>query len=63
SVDHGTEYGFLGANDAGKTTMRMLISLTQPTDDQAWIDGTPVLDRDAIRDWNSLDEFPYLGIP
>ncbi|KDS91969.1 daunorubicin ABC transporter ATPase [Halorubrum saccharovorum] len=51
SVDHGTVYGFLGPNGAGKTTtMRMLTSLTQPTDGQAWIDGDPVTDRDAIRE-------------
>ncbi|MGQ3330447.1 ABC transporter ATP-binding protein [Halorubrum sp. FL23] len=50
TVDHGTVYGFLGPNGAGKTTtMRMLTSLTQPTDGEAWIDGNPVSDRDAIR--------------
>ncbi|GAB6878327.1 hypothetical protein JCM17823_06010 [Halorubrum gandharaense] len=50
TVEHGTVYGFLGPNGAGKTTtMRMLTSLTRPTDGQAWIDGSPVSDRDAIR--------------
>ncbi|GAB7009115.1 ABC transporter ATP-binding protein [Halorubrum trueperi] len=50
TVEHGTVYGFLGPNGAGKTTtMRMLTSLTQPTDGEAWIDENPVSDRDAIR--------------
>ena len=50
TVDHGTVYGFLGPNGAGKTTtMRMLTSLTRPTDGEAWINGNPVSDRDAIR--------------
>ncbi len=49
-VERGTVYGFLGPNGAGKTTaMRMLTSLTRPTDGEAWIDGNPVSDRDAIR--------------
>jgi len=51
TVEHGTVYGFLGPNGAGKTTtMRMLTSLTQPTDGEAWINGNPVSDRDGIRD-------------
>ena len=50
TVDHGTVYGFLGPNGAGKTTtMRMLTSLTRPTDGEAWIDGRPVSERDSIR--------------
>ena len=50
SVERGTVYGFLGPNGAGKTTtMQMLTSLTRPTDGKAWIDGTPVSDRNAIR--------------
>lgn len=50
TVEHGTVYGFLGPNGAGKTTtMRMLTSLTRPTDGEAWINGNPVSDRDAIR--------------
>lgn len=50
TVDHGTVYGFLGPNGAGKTTtMRILTSLTRPTDGEAWINGNPVSDRDAIR--------------
>ncbi|OYR42221.1 multidrug ABC transporter ATP-binding protein [Halorubrum sp. Ib24] len=50
AVDPGTVYGFLGPNGAGKTTtMRMLTSLTRPTDGEAWINGNPVSDRDEIR--------------
>lgn len=50
TVEHGTVYGFLGPNGAGKTTtMRMLTSLTQPTDGEAWINANSVSDRDAIR--------------
>lgn len=50
TVEHGTVYGFLGPNGAGKTTtMRMLTSLTQPTDGEAWINGNPISDRDGIR--------------
>jgi len=50
SVDSGTVYGFLGPNGAGKTTtMRMLTTLTAPTDGQAEIMGAPVTDRDAVR--------------
>ncbi|MDZ5810772.1 ABC transporter ATP-binding protein [Halorubrum sp. AD140] len=50
TVERGTVYGFLGPNGAGKTTtMRMLTSLTRPTDGEAWINGNPVSDRDAIR--------------
>ena len=50
TVERGTVYGFLGPNGAGKTTtMRMLTSLTRPTDGEAWINGNPVSDRDAVR--------------
>lgn len=50
AVEPGTVYGFLGPNGAGKTTtMRMLTSLTKPTDGEAWIDGNPITDRNAIR--------------
>lgn len=51
SVDQGAVYGFLGPNGAGKTTtMRMLTTLTRPTSGQARIVGTPVSNRDAVRD-------------
>ena len=50
AVDQGTVYGFLGPNGSGKTTtIRMLTSLTRPTDGVAWIDGNPVSNRDAVR--------------
>lgn len=50
SIEHGTVYGFLGPNGAGKTTtMRMLTSLTRPTDGEAWVNGHAVSDRDAVR--------------
>jgi ABC-2 type transport system ATP-binding protein len=50
AVEAGTVYGFLGPNGAGKTTtMRILTSLTRPTDGEAWVDGAPVSDRDAVR--------------
>lgn len=50
AVDRGTVYGFLGPNGSGKTTtIRMLTSLTRPTDGVAWIDGNPVSNRDAVR--------------
>jgi len=50
TVEPGTVYGFLGPNGAGKsTTMRMLTTLTRPTNGEAWIDGEPITDRDAVR--------------
>jgi len=50
TVEPGTVYGFLGPNGAGKTTtMRMLTTLTAPTDGRAEIMGAPVSDRDGVR--------------
>ncbi|MEF8773455.1 MAG: ABC transporter ATP-binding protein [Halobacteriales archaeon] len=50
AIERGTVYGFLGPNGAGKTTtMRMLTTLTRPTDGDAWVAGTHVEDRDALR--------------
>ena len=50
SVEAGTVYGFLGPNGAGKTTtMRMLTTLTAPTDGEAEIMGASVTDRDGVR--------------
>ena len=51
AIEPGTVYGFLGPNGAGKTTtMRMLTTLTAPTSGDAAIMGTPVADRDGVRD-------------
>ncbi len=51
SVPSGSIYGFVGPNGAGKTTtMRILTTLTRPTDGQAWVAGHSVLeDRRAVR--------------
>jgi len=50
SIEAGSVFGFLGPNGAGKTTtMRMLTTLTKPTDGDAWIRGNPVSDRDGVR--------------
>ena len=54
SVARGEVFGFLGPNGAGKTTtMRMLTTLTDPTEGEAWVRGHPVTDRDAV--------VPHLG--
>jgi len=53
AVDHlslevpaGSIYGFVGPNGAGKTTtMRMLTTLTRPTEGQAWVNGYSVTDE------------------
>ena len=51
SVPAGSIYGFVGPNGAGKTTtMRILTTLTRPTDGHAWVAGHSVLDdRRAVR--------------
>ena len=50
SIPEGTVYGFLGPNGAGKTTtMRLLTSLTRPTEGSATVAGVPVTDRAALR--------------
>jgi ABC-2 type transport system ATP-binding protein len=42
-VPAGSIYGFVGPNGAGKTTtMRMLTTLTRPTNGQAWVAGHSV---------------------
>ncbi|MCB9450548.1 MAG: ABC transporter ATP-binding protein [Anaerolineaceae bacterium] len=42
-VPVGSIYGFVGPNGAGKTTtMRMLTTLTRPTEGQAWVAGHSV---------------------
>jgi ABC-2 type transport system ATP-binding protein len=49
TVPEGIVYGFLGPNEAGKTTtMRMLTTLTTPTDGTARIAGHPITDRQAV---------------
>lgn len=50
-VPAGSIYGFVGPNGAGKTTtMRILTTLTRPTQGQAWVAGHSVLeDRRAVR--------------
>lgn len=51
NVPAGAIYGFVGPNGAGKTTtMRILTTLTRPTDGEAWVAGHSVLtDRRAVR--------------
>lgn len=42
-ISQGTVYGFLGPNGAGKsTTMKMLLSLIQPTSGEVRIMGQPM---------------------
>ena len=49
SVPSGAVYGFLGPNGAGKTTtIRMLATLTRPTDGTARVAGHDVADRDSV---------------
>ena len=50
-VPAGSIYGFVGPNGAGKTTtMRILTTLTRPTEGQAWVAGHSALDdRRAVR--------------
>ncbi|QCS41453.1 ABC transporter ATP-binding protein [Natrinema versiforme] len=48
-VERGTVYGFLGPNGAGKTTtMRMLTTLTKPTDGTARVAGHSIADRESV---------------
>ena len=56
SISSNTIYGFLGPNGSGKTTtMRMLTTLTQPTQGSAHIVGVDIEDRDAL-----IDHIGYL---
>ncbi|WP_254861685.1 ABC transporter ATP-binding protein [Halovivax gelatinilyticus] len=49
SIDAGTVYGFLGPNGAGKTTtMKMLTTLTKPTEGTARVAGHPITDRSRV---------------
>ncbi|PCR92718.1 ABC transporter ATP-binding protein [Natrinema ejinorense] len=49
TVERGTVYGFLGPNGAGKTTtMKMLTTLTVPTDGSARVAGHPIAERESV---------------
>ncbi|WP_232702848.1 ABC transporter ATP-binding protein [Halobacterium wangiae] len=49
AIPAGSVYGFLGPNGAGKTTtMRMLTTLTRPSDGTATVAGADVTDREAV---------------
>ena len=50
-IDKGEVIGFLGPNGAGKTTtMRILTTLTRPSDGEAWVAGHSVReDRREVR--------------
>jgi ABC-2 type transport system ATP-binding protein len=64
-ITEGEVFGFIGPNGAGKTTtLRMLTTLLQPTDGEAWVGGYSV--REAPREvrrlidmtvWEYLDFF------
>src|SRR6476660_38898 len=42
-IERGSIHGFIGPNGAGKTTtMRILATLLEPTEGQAWVSGYPV---------------------
>ena len=62
SISRGSVYGFLGPNGSGKTTtMRMLTSLTRPTEGSARVVGVDVTDRsDLIQQIGYLPEEPPL---
>ncbi|MEO8288982.1 MAG: ABC transporter ATP-binding protein [Chloroflexota bacterium] len=43
TIERGSIHGFIGPNGAGKTTtMRILSTLLEPTDGEAWVAGYPV---------------------
>ena len=49
AIERGSVYGFLGPNGSGKTTtMRMLTTLTRPTEGTARVAGIPTTDREAL---------------
>jgi ABC-2 type transport system ATP-binding protein len=62
SIPRGTVYGFLGPNGAGKTTtMRMLTTLTEPSEGSASVVGNSIEDREAVvRNIGYLPEEPPL---
>jgi ABC-2 type transport system ATP-binding protein len=46
TIEKGSIHGFIGPNGAGKTTtMRILATLLEPTEGQAWVSGYPVTER------------------
>lgn len=51
TLDEGEVWGFIGPNGAGKTTtLRMLATVDQPTEGDAWINGCSVVrDAGAVR--------------
>jgi ABC-2 type transport system ATP-binding protein len=56
SIPNGTVYGFLGPNGSGKTTtMRMLTTLTRPSEGTASIVGIDIGDRETL-----IDHIGYL---
>jgi ABC-2 type transport system ATP-binding protein len=49
AIPSGSVYGFLGPNGAGKTTtMRMLSTLTRPSEGSATVAGADVSNREAV---------------
>lgn len=49
AIPEGSVYGFLGPNGAGKTTtMRMLTTLTKPSDGTGTVAGADITNRDAV---------------
>jgi ABC-2 type transport system ATP-binding protein len=49
AIPEGSVYGFLGPNGAGKTTtMRMLATLTKPSDGTGTVAGADITARDAV---------------
>jgi ABC-2 type transport system ATP-binding protein len=49
AIPSGSVYGFLGPNGAGKTTtMRMLSTLTKPSEGSATVAGADVSNREAV---------------
>jgi ABC-2 type transport system ATP-binding protein len=46
TIEKGSIHGFIGPNGAGKTTtMRILATLLEPTEGQAWVSGYPVTEK------------------
>jgi ABC-2 type transport system ATP-binding protein len=62
AIPDGTVYGFLGPNGSGKTTtMRMLTTLTRPSEGSARIVGIDTADRETLIDYiGYLPEEPPL---